>query len=204
MIRYSILASVLFALVSCASAPQKYPELDQSRLVDVVAIVELQGGHYFPEDPTCNKEVGNEIIICMDPPPFEMHAEIAKQLLGPWLPPRIDFVSTSHYGMPRDRPGELRLVHLLTDGKSIVMPRYHSDAIGEDYQGGLAVPLWAEGDIPWLPCGTNALKTPVSFRFIASDYRKAAPQPAITIDALERFLKDRRPLTHDAFGCNSG
>jgi hypothetical protein len=203
MIRYSILASVLFALVSCASAPQKYPALDQSRLVDVVAIVELQGGHYFPEDPTCNKTVGDEIIICMDPPPFEMHAEVVQQFLGPRLPPRIDFVSTSHYGMPRDRLGELRIVHLQTDGKSIVMPRYHSEVLGEDYQGGLAVPVRGNANIYWLPCGTSALAKPVSFQFLPRDHRLVGPQPAIAIDTLERFLKERRPLAHDAFGCDS-
>lgn len=226
MTRLSILACCALSLIvaSCASVVRHYPDLDESRVKDVVAVVQIHDGRYLEDLRECGETQEGEIVICMDPPPFVVRADITQQLFGPRLPPTIEFVSTSHYGIPRVRSDEALLVHLRTDGKSIVMPRYHGLRVGEDVWGELSVPAQPE-EIWWLPCGTNALAKRVQFQFPQGAFaeprdwvsdeslaehpdfyfvsnRSVRPRLAIPIDSLEAFLKERRPSGEDAFHCD--
>ena len=62
-------------LAACASIPGPFPELNESALVDVVAVVRFRRGAYLQQFPGCDRPD----VICMDPPPFELRAEVVEQ-----------------------------------------------------------------------------------------------------------------------------
>src|SRR5262245_8446920 len=91
-------------VASCATtAGRGYPKLDESKLVDAFAVVQLQEGRYLEQFPDCNKPIEKDgwITICIDSAPFELQATVIQQLTGPRLPHTVVFASTSHYGIPR-------------------------------------------------------------------------------------------------------
>jgi hypothetical protein len=194
-------------LVACASTPGRFPELNESALVDVVAVVRFRGGVYLQQSPVCNRAD----VICGDPPPFELRAEVVRHLFGPSLPAVVSFAGTSHYGIPKHAADELALIHLVTDGASMVMPRYHWERVGEDSRGNLVIPAYPE-ETWWLPCGVNAQARAVQFRlprgrfsgmrkdfdeealathadFFVIDRQSVRPRLGIPIDALAEFLR---------------
>ncbi|WP_331611472.1 hypothetical protein [Povalibacter sp.] len=184
-------------------------------------MVRLKSGAYLQQFPKCEEAD----VICMDPPPFKLQAEVVQQLFGPPLPASIAVASTSHYGIPRASQDALHLIHLLWDGTVIVMPRYHRVEVGEDARGELAFPAYPD-EVWWLPCGTNAMKTEMAFRsprnrfaeptdefdekplashadFFIAGRSSIRPRYGIRISDLTRFLEERRPSGADAFACRN-
>ncbi len=206
-----VLCAAALVVVNCASTPGRFPELNESA-VDVVAVVRFRGGKFLQQFPACDRPD----VLCLDPPPFELRAEVIEQIFGPSLPAEVSFASTSHYGIPRHAADELRLIHLVTDGASMVMPRYHWERVGEDSRGNLVIPADPE-EISWLPCGVNTEARPVQFRlprgrflglrddfdedalathadfFVISD-QSVRPRLGIPIAALAEFLAGRQSL----------
>lgn len=200
--------------------PEPFPDLDESRLTDAVAVVRFGHGTYLQQFPGCDEPD----VICMDPPPFRLQAEVVEQVFGPPLPSKISFVSTSHFGIPRTRADTLQMIHLVHDGNFYLMPRYQRAEVGEDASGKLMIPAFPD-EIWWLPCGTNAMKTKAKFRFPRNGFaeheedvdrelltehpdfytstgKHVRPRYGIRIDDLAEFLKQRQPAGSDAFGCN--
>lgn len=215
-----VVASLLVA--SCASLPDTYPELDETRTTDAVAAVRFGTGAHLRQFPECSEPD----VICMDPPPFRLRARVVAQLYGPPLPRTLWFASTSHYGIPRHDAGRLQLVHLVSDGDTHVMPRYHRDEVGRDASGELMMPVYPH-EIPWLPCGTHAIRVEADFRmprdrfsepaspylleqakehpeFYIADRTHVRPRYGIRMDDLAKFLSDRQPSGRDAFQCHTG
>jgi hypothetical protein len=212
---------VTCALVSsCALTPESFPGLDASKLTDAVAVVRFGNGVYLQQFPGCE----DENVICLDPPPFRLQAEVVEQVFGPPLPRTISFVSTSHFGIPRTRPDALQMIHLISDGAVHVMPRYHRAEVGEDARGELVIPAFPD-EIWWLPCGINTMKAEVTFRFPRNRFAEPAedidqkllanhpdfyvlggknirPRYGVRIDDLAEFLKECQPAGSDAFVCN--
>jgi hypothetical protein len=206
-------------LASCVATPEPFPNIDESVTKDIVAVVRFQGATYLQEFPECN----DPDIICMDPPPFKMKAEVIEQIFGPRLPRFISFYSTSHYGIPPAREDALELVHLVSDGTAYLMPRYHSVLVGEDSGGELVIPAHPD-EIYWLPCGTDALKSEVNFKYprdrfsqpteylpqkwlnehpeyLVSNGKSARLRYGIEVDKLSQFLNSLQPSGKDAFSC---
>lgn len=105
------------------------------------------------------------------------------------------------------------------------MPRYHRADVGEDTRGQLVIPAYPD-EIWWLPCGVNAMKKDVTFRFPRNRFavphedfderllvshadffetskKSVRPRYGIRIDDLLGFLKERQPAGSDSFSCQN-
>jgi hypothetical protein len=130
------------------------------------------------------------------------------------------------HGLPRQKPGELLLVHLRTDGSTIVMPRYHSVSVGEDTAGRRVIPASPE-DVWWLPCGTHSLARRVQFSSPSDGFEQARgsiseerlanhpdfyfvaarhvrPRLGIAVDAVAELVKERQAAAHSWIACEDG
>lgn len=151
-------------LVAAVSAPPMphYPQLEESRLTGLLAVVEVLEQAYLPTFDACDQPD----VVCMDPPPTWFRARLLEQVHGKALPGEFFAATTSHYGTTlapdEGQPPSPMLMVLATDGEHLVMPRYSSapvfrDSIGEFH---LIVP---DEDMPrWLPCGVSALVAPIN------------------------------------------
>ena len=136
------------------------------------------------------------------------------------------FKTESHWGTRSLTDGNLKLVHLVTDGNVVLMPNEAQANVGSDARGDLFVPAYPY-EISWLPCGTNAFKKHVKFttpvnRFGETWQEPFMPSPrevleqdalyfvtigerryprfGIPIDSISKFLSDEHP-EREAFRC---
>jgi hypothetical protein len=122
-----------------------------------VAVIEVRSARYYRRD---------ECINCWysSPPAFQVKARVVAQLYGPPLDASIIFDTHSHWGRERlTRGGNLKLVRLISDGVSLQVPAENEVDVGTDVRNRLIVPAYPYG-IQILPCGTDALREPVTIR----------------------------------------
>jgi hypothetical protein len=106
------------------------------------------------------------------------------------------------------------------------MPNENVVEVGSDAKGKLFVPAY-EHEISWLPCGTDAIKTQVTFKspadkfardwqepvfpsppeilkqqaiYYVADGERRYPRFGISIESLSSFLLEKQP-GGEAFGC---
>jgi hypothetical protein len=212
------------SVVACATPlPDNTPALDESRARDVVAVIDVISVRDFERNGCFGyagqMSDGSTQIICSSPPPFKVWARVVSQLYGPPLPRSISFKTESHWGSRFLSDGNLKLVHLVTDGNVVLMPNGAAANVGFDLGGDLFVPAYPD-EISWLPCGTNALKSAVrittpAHRFVETWQEPFEPSPpevldedriyfvtvgerryprfGIPIDSISRFLADKQP-----------
>jgi hypothetical protein len=217
--------------VSCVTPlPDNVPPLVESRARDIVAVVEVistrfyerTGGYGYP----MVDEDGEEYFQYASAPPFRVRARVISQLYGPSLDREISFKTHSHSGKKLFTGGNLKLVHLLTDGIVTVARDDHVSDVGRDENGMLITPV-DPIEILWLPCGTHALKVPISERTSTKFGGYSEPDPdetqkayfwldeksrkykygfpkypryAIPIEQLASFLQEKQPEGED-FWC---
>jgi hypothetical protein len=202
----------------------------ESRAKDIVAIIDVISVRSFERDGCfgymTEADDGSAQLICSSPPPFRVSARVVTQLYGPRIHEPISFKTASHWGTRSLANGNLKLVHLVTDGDVTLMPNEAQVDVGSDVSGDLFVPVYPY-EISWLPCGTNAFKQQVTFSTPANRFGEIWQEPAmpsppavlkedgiyyatvgkrryprfgIPIDAISKFLSYKQP-DRDAFRC---
>jgi hypothetical protein len=186
-------------VVSCISPlPDNLPPLDESRAKHIVAVIDVvsvrtyerNGGlGYSTEDSD-----GEESILYASEPPFRVRARVVTQLYGPPLGSSIHFKTHSHWGRKKLTNGNFKLVHLLTDGNTLLEPDEHDADVGVDSRGRLFVPAYPY-PIHFLPCGVDAHKEVVTVRSPAGGFATPLPmEPAIPTppDLLKKIEDEER------------
>ena len=228
--RFTIGLSACFSIASCVTPlPDNAPPLMESRARDIVAVLEVISVRFYERKGGLGYSMvdddGQEYVLYASDPPFRVRARLVSQLYGPALGREITFKTHSHWGTGPLTNGNLKLVHLVTDGTIVVMPDEQQADAGLDRKGMLVTPVHPN-EISWLPCGTNALKVPLSARsstrfraysgsepseedkayfwFEGSrkdkDLLQIYPRYAIPIDQLAMFLQAKQPKGED-FWC---
>ena len=229
--RVTVGLSAYLSIVSCVTPlPDNVPPLVESRAQNIVAVIEVISVRFYERTggfgyPMVDKD-GREFFEYASAPPFRVRARLISQLYGPALDREIAFKTHSHWGTKYFTNGHLKLIHLVTDGRTIVAPDEHQSDAGTDSSGKLITPAnpW---DIEWLPCGTNSFKTPLSEKSSTKFGGYSIPDPneeekaffwfdekspkykygfpkypryAIPIDQLAMFLQEKQPQWED-FWC---
>ena len=130
---FRFLCVILLLLVfGCSSVATKYPKIGKQKR-DVIAIVHFVDGHYLEQFEECNKidSEGNLEVVCLDPPPMAIEAEIKAVIFGPRLPDKLTLATTGHFGLQdyEFKNPALFLIKLETDGTNYIMPRYAREGI---------------------------------------------------------------------------
>jgi hypothetical protein len=106
-----------------------FPEIDERRMREVVAVGYFESGAYLPDDGECRglgflvegENGGEDEVMCLDPPPLRIRFRLLEVLYGPhlpsWLPcplraahERFAFTSPiSSIRLPLDTLGDLEL-----------------------------------------------------------------------------------------------
>jgi len=227
-------AAFLGTACSCAAAcvtplPDDRPALAEDRAEDIVAVIDVISVRDFERDECFGYILqapdGTPEVFCASPPPFNVWAKVVTQLYGPHVPQSISFKTASHWGHRTLTDGNLKLVHLVTDGTVVLMPNEAAADVGTDQRGDLFTPSY--GEIGWLPCGTDALKERVIFRsptdrfaeewqepafptpperlardnfYFVNDGEHQYPRFGIALDSISEFLHDKHPARDD-FSC---
>lgn len=163
------IACLLTALANIAIAQPipEYPRIDGDEARYSLAVVEVLEEDYLPPFPEC----GNPDVVCMDPPPTWFRGRVLAPVHGD--APSAEFIAatTNHMG-PGLGPEEgaepvPRLMVLMSDGRSMVMPRYASGELHRDASGGFHLVIWDDFVHGWLPCGATAAIAPISDETLA-------------------------------------
>jgi hypothetical protein len=222
LLRSALVGATCLVLVSCVRPLRNdWPELDESRATDIVAVIEVLSTRYFERNGCfgylIESEDGSEEVLCASAPPFRVRATVVRQLYGPPIGRSVTFKTSSHWGTRPLTDGNLKLVHLLIDGENIEMPNEWGASIGVDFEGKLFMPAYS-GEYSWLPCGIDSLKKPVTVKapanrfveeeanvaspperarhdriYYVSDGERRYPRYGIPIESLAGFLQMKRP-----------
>jgi hypothetical protein len=216
---------------SCATPLlDNVPPLQESRAREIVAVIQVLSIRFYSRTGGFGYQMvdkdGQEHFQYASDPPFRVRARVISQLYGPPLTREISFKTHSHWGTKYFTGGNLKLVHLETDGNILVAPDEHVADAGTDEDGRLITPA-SPDDIIWLPCGTNRLKVPISKRISMNFGGYSIPDPneeqkasywfdeksrkykygfpkyplySIPLDRLAMFLQETQPKRED-FWC---
>ena len=121
---------------------------DQNATLQLLVAVLEPGGQLAP-DPKCSRKD----VICLDPPPFWLKANVIATLYGQNGPAYREIHGSSHYGM-RQFSGRPRPSLLLarTEGARTVMLRNRVAELTADKAGTLFLIGRRSGYPGWLPC----------------------------------------------------
>jgi hypothetical protein len=166
--RITAVLSACLCVVSCASPlPDNLPPLDESRAKDIVAVIDVVSVRFYERNGGLGYTIvdsdGEESIVYASAPPFRVLAKVVTQLYGPDLGRSIHFKTHSHWGKEKLTNGNLKLVHLITDGNILMEPDESDANVGVDSRGRLFVPVYPHA-IHFLPCGVEAQKQLVTVR----------------------------------------
>jgi hypothetical protein len=194
--RMTVGLSTYLCVVSCISPlPDDAPPLDESRAKDIVAVIDVVSVRFYERNGGFGYSMvdsdGEEGVIYASAPPFRVSARVVTQLYGPRLSRSIRFKTHSHWGKDRLTNGNLKLVHLVTDGITLEEPDENDADVGVDSRGRLFVPVYPS-PIHLLPCGVEVHKQPLTARRPANGFAKPMPmEPAIpTPPDLQKKLED--------------
>jgi len=160
--------SAFLCVVSCVSPlPDDLPQFDESRAKDIIAVIDVDSVRFYERNggfgySTVGSD-GEEEILYASEPPFRVRARVVTQLYGPHLGRSILFKTHSHWGKRSLTNGNLKLVHLVTDGNILLEPDESDTNVGVDARGRLFVPVYPY-PIHFLPCGVEEHKQPVVVR----------------------------------------
>ena len=173
-LRISAALSAYLCLVSCVSPlPDNMPPMDDSRTKDVIAVIEVVSVRFYERNGGLGYSIvgsdGEEAVIYASEPPFQVNARVVTQLYGPHLGRSIRFKTHSHWGTEHLTNGSLKLVHLVTDGSTLLEPDENDTDVGVDSRGRLFVPAYPYS-IHLLPCGVEAHKQFVTIGKPASGF----------------------------------
>src|SRR5687767_7004104 len=145
--RAAFLCAACFSASSClAPLRDDSPPLVESRAKDIVAIIDVISVRSFERDGCfgymTEADDGSAQVICSSPPPFRVSARVVTQLYGPRIHGPISFKTASHWGTRSLANGNLKLVHLVTDGDVTLMPNEAQVDVGSDVSGDLFVPVY--------------------------------------------------------------
>jgi hypothetical protein len=225
-----ISAACLSAVACVRPLPDTTPPLVESRTKDIVLVIDVMSVRSFERDGCFGYELptvdGGVEVFCASDPPFKVLAKVVTRVYGPWIGATVSFKTHSHWGTRPMTNGNLKLVHLVTDGNVVIMPDEEQADVGADTRGVLFVPAHPH-DIEWLPCGTNALKKHVIFQSPGDRFSEQSPKPmlpsppevltedetyyltdgdrryprfGIPVDSISRLLHDTHP-DRDDFRC---
>jgi len=214
MSRWAAGLSACLCVVSCVSPlPDNLPPLDESRSTDIYAVIDVGSVRFYERNGGLGYSIvdsdGEEAVIYASEPPFRVRARVVTQLYGPYLGRSISFKTHSHWGKRSLTNGNLKLVHLVTDGRVLVEPDENDADVGIDSRGRLVVPVYPS-PIHLLPCGVEAYKQRVTVRTPANGFAEPLPmEPAIPtppdlqkqIDAEERiYYRNTGKLLYPRYG----
>jgi hypothetical protein len=176
--------STYLIVVSCVSPlPDNVAPLDESRARDIIAVIDVDSVRFYERNGGFGYSIvgpdGEEDITYASAPPFRVRARVVTQLYGPRLTRSIHFRTHSHWGKERLTNGNFKLVHLITDGNTLLEPDEHDADVGVDSRGRLFVPAYPS-PIHLLPCGVAVHKQLVTVRTPANGFAEPLPmKPAI-------------------------
>ena len=193
LIAFPCAACVSAASCAVAPLPNTSPPLVESRAKDIVVLIDVASVRDFERDGcfgyVLEGDDGSVEVLCASPPPFRVRANVVTQLYGPPIRRSITFKTESHWGSHFLTDGNLKLVHLVTDGDVVLMPNEEASDVGSDSRGDLFVPAYP-GGISWLPCGTDPLKEQVTFRVPANRFAEPSQEPVLATPP-GRLAEDR-------------
>jgi hypothetical protein len=188
--------SAYLCVCSCISPlPDDVPPLDESRAKDIVAVIDVVSVRFYERNGGFGYSMvdadGEESVIYASAPPFRVSARVVTQLYGPRLSRSIHFKTHSHWGKDRLTNGNLKLVHLETDGITLMEPDENDTDVGVDSRGRLIVPVYPS-PIHLLPCGVEVHRQLVTVTTPASGFAETLPmEPAIpTPPDLQKKIDD--------------
>jgi hypothetical protein len=164
----ALLAVSTLIVSACASTLREYPRIPEGSGQPLVLLGTITGFTHLAQLQECSENKPDEdglISVCIDPAPFELHIDVERTIYGSSRASQIHAATIAHWGTQHYRPlnGDKYLFYVVTDGKSFVVPRYHSEILQPDVNGRFAVPLWWGDALWWLPCGIESLREKITF-----------------------------------------
>lgn len=211
-----ILAILVFAAGTSGDVPQPAPDFDETTAIPSVIVATSRPGDSYAEPAECT----GKNVICMHYPLW-FQATLVQPVFG--IPPKQQIVVTTytHYGQPeQDDATAPRILLLLENNGTYVMPVYSSERVWRRSDGQYFLLMESPLPVHWLPCSADYLREPVdAARFpprarLALDHysvrqhpdlflnskRYAFPRFGISVSRLSDYLQSWQPDPAD-FRC---